>query len=508
MLQTLTTVTTAINVNYSLKDIKVSEGWELDSEIERLRVLAAGGRLSVPDFRRSLAAILRQAQDFHLELGVNSTAFSVLPLQFRSALRPDGTRGTYLVWKDARDFALTQAEIGDELIRFNGRPIEQELAQLQNLTGLAARRRAEEWLTVRAGHLGLEVPSGSITLELKNAGGTAYSVAAQWLSSPEGISQPGTQPVLSPLLPQPQTVWNSGAKFSYVPKLGKIVWAAPMNDAFPAYIFEDGGRKFAYLRIPTFKVSNARAVIEDLKRNITLMQEQADALLIDIANNPGGDIIFSYAVISLLIDQPVAALNFRRKIGYDDVHKALLAKNFLARVTDDKSAQMFFGADVLGYPVDFSYAEAMRVEAETVLATWAQGQTLTPPVSSEAVAVIKPHASANLKRFSKPIVVWTDEGSRSSADFFAAILKDSGRARLVGHATAGAGGRFRDVPLPNFLGIQNLRVTDAYAVRANGQLLEGHGVEPSEPYSLTVDDLRSGLIPLEEKILHELRQAN
>lgn len=504
MLQTLTTVKTALDVNYSLKDIKVSEGWRLDSEMEQLRELTASGKLSVPDFRRNLAGILRQAQDFHLELGVNSTAYSVLPLQFRSAVRADGTRGIFLVWKDVRDPTLTQAEIGDELVRFNGQPIEKELSQLQNLTGLAARRRAEEWLTVRAGHLGLDVPSGTLTLELKNKNGTSYSVTTRWLSNPEGIGQPGTQPISSPSLLQPQTIWISGAKFGYLPKLGRIVWTAPINDSFPAYVFEDGGRKFAYLRIPTFKVSSSRAVIEELKRTITLLQEQADALLIDISNNPGGDIIFSYAIISLLIDHPVAALNFRRKINYDDVHKALLSKNFLSRVTDDRSAQMFFGADVLGYPVDFSYAETMRSEAETVLATWAKGQTLTPPISSEAVAVIKPNTSVNLKRFIKPIVVWVDEGSRSSADFFAAILKDSGRAHLIGHPTAGAGGRFRDISLPNFLGVQNLRVTDAYAVRANGQLLEGNGVEPSAVYSIAVEDLLSGFIPLKSKILFEL----
>lgn len=505
MLQTLATVRTALEVNYALKEIKVSAGWNLDSEMERLRVLAASGRMSVPDFRRDLAGILRQAQDFHLDLGVNSTAFSVLPLQFRSALKADGTRGTFLVWRDPRDPALTQAKVGDELLSFAGRPVDDELANLQKLTGPGARRRAEEWLTVRAGHLGLEAAAGPVTLELQNASGARYSVTSQWFNTPEGITQPGSAPIPAPLPPQPQTVWNSGAKFSYLPKLGNVVWAAGVSDNFPAYIFEDSGRKFAYLRIPTFKVGNPRAVIEELKRKITLFQEQTDALLIDIANNPGGDIIFAYAIVSLLIDQPVAALNFRRKIGYDDIHKALLAKDLLSRVTDDRSAQMFFGPDVLGYPVDYSYAEAMRAEAEAVLASWSKGETLTPPSSIEAVAVIKPNGSDALKRFNKPIVVWADAGSRSSADFFAAILKDSGRARLIGGATAGAGGRFRDIPLPNFIGVQNLRVTDAYAVRADGRLIEGHGVEPSASYTLTVDDLRSGLEPLKEKILNELR---
>lgn len=105
-------------------------------------------------------------------------------------------------------------------------------------------------------------------------------------------------------------------------------------------------------------------------------------------------------------------------------------------------------------------------------------------------------------------MLWTDEGSRSSADFFAAILKDSGRARLIGQTiTAGAGGRFRDIALPNFLGTQNLRVADAYAVRASGQLLEGNGVEPSVVCPLTEEDLRSGLNLLKDKIIFELRSA-
>lgn len=512
MLQQLEDIRLLIYGNYSLREVKEAQGWKFEQGFDSLRARVQRGMQPFV-FRRDLAALLRSAADLHLELGVSSSAQSFLSFRVRSVIHPDGKRTFHLVWKDDRDPGFASVRLGDELVTFNGAPVIEELRTLQNLDrGTPGTwRRAEELLTWRPGYSGFYTPVGEVKLQFRSdsSGGALIEVVTPWLTISEGVPLPG-EPVppvggIANMKSPPQTPWNTGARFGYLPPLSRPLWMSDRFNTWLAYEFEDQGHRYGYLRLHDFKTRDPRRAIEDLAQIISKFEDETEGLLVDISANPGGDIAFSYAAISLLIDQPIPALKFRRQLGFDDIMKARLALTITSGITDDNSAKRFLGPDFYGYPITYKYAQTMKTEAEAALETWQKGQRLTPPGSVESIAVIEPYpVVAPQKRYSKPILLWVDEGSRSSADFFAAIMKDSGRARLVGTHSAGAGGRVRSISTTNLIGIQNISITDSYAIRVNGSLIEGVGVEPDVFWSVSAEDIRGGFASTRQILLSEI----
>jgi carboxyl-terminal processing protease len=84
-------------------------------------------------------------------------------------------------------------------------------------------------------------------------------------------------------------------------------------------------------------------------------------------------------------------------------------------------------------------------------------------------------ANPRARTFSGPVVVLVDGLSGSAAEFFAAGLKDIGRARIIGSRTSGGVLASVIERLPNGDGFQ---YAFAEFVSANGVSLEGRGVEP------------------------------
>lgn len=138
------------------------------------------------------------------------------------------------------------------------------------------------------------------------------------------------------------------------------------------------------------------------------------------------------------------------------------------------------------------------------------------------------------KPFERKILLLMDELNISAAEYAAATLRDSGRARLLGVTTSGAGGDQRVLtpervcggpasPLDGFtprvpahiaktmreLGIAKMSYTVTLGVRFDGSganlgFIENRGVEPHETYPRTVEDLRRGNQPYRDHILKAL----
>jgi hypothetical protein len=96
---------------------------------------------------------------------------------------------------------------------------------------------------------------------------------------------------------------------------------------------------------------------------------------------------------------------------------------------------------------DFGGTDAEITELRTLLAAFeeafAKSRGLTSPLPlCSASQDIPPFTDRNgaLVAFSKPILVLTDDFTASAGDLFAAMMQDSGRAKLYGVRTAGAGG--------------------------------------------------------------------
>lgn len=103
----------------------------------------------------------------------------------------------------------------------------------------------------------------------------------------------------------------------------------------------------------------------------------------------------------------------------------------------------------------------------------------------------------------RPIVLLIDPLVFSSAEFFAAGMKDSGRAMLIGQTTAGSSGN----PKVFHAGPLTYRVSTWREYRRNGRLIEGQGIEPSITVVPTVDDLRAGIDSTLEAAIQHLENS-
>jgi len=90
------------------------------------------------------------------------------------------------------------------------------------------------------------------------------------------------------------------------------------------------------------------------------------------------------------------------------------------------------------------------------------------------------------------VVVLVDRNSASSAEIFAAVLKDQGRATIVGRKTAGAVLASWFFRLP---GGGELQLSEADYIAPNGRRIESNGVEPDVVVTRSIADLRAGRDP-------------
>jgi len=97
------------------------------------------------------------------------------------------------------------------------------------------------------------------------------------------------------------------------------------------------------------------------------------------------------------------------------------------------------------------------------------------------------------KTFRGPVAILVDELSGSSSEFFSGGLQDLGRARIFGTRTIGAALPSMIEKLPNGDGFQY--VFGNY-VSASGRSLEGDGVTPDQPVTVTRNALLSGRDPV------------
>ncbi|MGI6132024.1 MAG: S41 family peptidase [Bacillota bacterium] len=92
-------------------------------------------------------------------------------------------------------------------------------------------------------------------------------------------------------------------------------------------------------------------------------------------------------------------------------------------------------------------------------------------------------------QYTGPVVLLIDEFVFSSAEHFAAGMHDSGRATTVGHTTAGSSGN----PVPLEVSGFRFQVSRWREYRADGSLIEGHGVPADIAVRPTVADLANGV---------------
>ncbi|MBK8204254.1 MAG: protease-like activity factor CPAF [Bdellovibrionales bacterium] len=424
--------------------------------------------------------------------------------------------------------------VGDEVTRFNGKPIIEErnqiLADIDQNVLETDQVLAEMYLTRRlSARGGVSVPRGPVELEVTRVkDGKVQTLIHQltWdyqqekikynslaqnsrnFESPKGLHAFTNWQMLPGFWKSLESSMNLGqenqhmfgTRKSFVPSLGQIFWQTEKESNFHAYIFRpEGGGIYGYIRIPSYMAGDdeAKEFLSIVKR----MEESTDAMVIDQVNNPGGSVFYLYSLVAMLTDKPMYTPKHRMTITQADVAESLEMLQSLEKVTNEEEAKKVLGPTIGGYPVSYQVSQFFKEYTQFTIEQWNQGVRLSSPFYL-GIDKIMPHPDG---RYTKPILVLINEFDFSGGDFFPAILQDNRRATLLGVRTAGAGGYVRGVAFPNQLGITDIVFTGSIAERVDLNPIENLGVTPDVKYPLTAEDMKSGFSPYKKKILEELK---
>lgn len=457
-------------------------------------------------------------------------------------------------------------EPGDEIIAIDGRPIQEIIEELidenfngdRTPTGYALAERNLFW---HRGKLGQEVPVGKFQITFLQDGAIRpITRTFQWLNRPEWVPNHllkgqcdkeaaftsvnlssldlSSNPIrnIDQLLARdfsvaiakemaPQSVSNmvkeiKGAAKTvekaaeedrrmkgFLPPLGRVLWESSKDNGIYAYLYNHpNNMKVGYLYLSSFDESGewAEEVLDQIIDALKVFNRRADALVVDITNNIGGNVTYMYAVLSVLTNKPLKVPYHRELLIQEDVLKAAILYNYLKDIDLDQYERNMSERHPLtlsGYPLTKKVVDQILQYAATILQTWESGDRLTPPLYLIGIDEVMPHPKC---RFKKPILLLINEYNFSCADFFPAILQDNQRAKVFGKKTAGAGGYVKMYPHVSRFGVEQYSLTASIGYRLDGTPLENLGVTPDIPYELTVKDIRKNYVNYIRRVNEEV----
>jgi hypothetical protein len=484
--------------------------WDVESQYRAslAQVEQKGSNLTTDDARRILMDFVYSMRDYHVSIRFFSTEEASLPFTVR------GAEGRFFIVDIERDKLgpeIFPFNVGDEIVTFGGRPVAEEVADLRAVTAenvaSTDQARAELNLTLRRKARGLQVPQGAVTLGIRRKGASDVAdVQLVWKYQAEEILPLRTNHVAATLQQNPSLIreWNMttdhgvtnannhglGARKSYLPAFGDMIWESSDQDAFHAYIYRaDDGKMIGVIRVPSYSLpaTPGRDVYADavasFSRLINHMQRFTDKLVIDQLNNPGGSVFYLYALASVL--SPNTLARHTMSVTPADVANCVNVSRQLSAIKNDAEAKAMLGTTISGYPVTLQFVEFYKNFCRTYLEDWKAGQSMSRPFWIAGVDRLNPYPGGT---YTKPIMVLVNELDFSGGDFFPTILQDNQRAKIFGTRTAGAGGYVSDYTFPNLVGIEAFRVTESLAHRVSLNPIENLGVTPDISYEMTAVD--------------------
>lgn len=522
--------------------------WDADAAFEDAKAsMIECDRLTVRDYQRIYRNFLGSLNDYHVSTIFYSSEWSAFPIVVKSVnnryfitnfeFQLSLTMADLAFEFDDYDFdrvidELQKCKVGDEIIAINGVPVHELIEQLidselsgnRTPTGYAL---AQKMLFARYGKRGHTVPTGDFTLTVKPIFGKQHTVNLAWLHVSEWVNDPQVKEVET----KPANRWQKLEKYlakdysvslakdllkspaaqllasddqddeeydwrekSFVPPLGQIIWETGIEDDFYAYIFKNQkGKKIGYLHIPDFSAGGALSDIymDQWIETIKKFEKETEALVVDLNDNPGGNLFYMYGILSLLADKPMNTLKNTEVVVQEDIYNMAVIYNELTALLEEEEAEDLEGISLGGYPLNEEVVRKIADYAKSIVDQWDSGLTRTEPAYVFGIDTIDPHPEVN---YSKPILVLTNELDFSCGDMFPAILQDNGRATLFGKTTAGAGGYVRPYFQTSQFGVMLYSLTGSLAYRADGNVIENLGVTPDVSNELTERDLQFGFI--------------
>lgn len=428
------------------------------------------------------AEYIAQLQDGH--------AAFLLPSNFRAWL-PFGVdiyRGKPLVDQVAPAIA-GQLHPGDQLVSLDGEPAEALLERFERVIGdgnaRSRRRVAASFLTHRPQAL---LPESSLvpaigTVVVRREGmeltfyfkwereGTPYEFAGPAPDLRQGAADYGMAGLAEYLRPREGLTLYRSALDRYVRNMGSLrpAYQLPPDfrlrlgalqfDPFFSGTFELDGRRVGLLRIPHFNTNALR----DLDLEIRFFNQNTDVLLVDVTRNPGGSGCLMEWIAQRFTRTGLKGLGASFRVTWD-VLGAFEASWQRARA--------------LGAPPEITAELERQYLAALEAYRVPRGFTEPLPVCGTS-REIAPVTDRNGEPFgyTKPVVVLIDEMSYSSAELFAALLQDNGRALLGGMRTNGAGGAVISMPTGHFTEA-SVRLPQTIAVRTHQAVAPGLPAAP------------------------------
>jgi len=241
----------------------------------------------------------------------------------------------------------------------------------------------------------------------------------------------------------------------FVQRLGRL-----RADYFYSGTVTTAGKRVGLIRIGSFE-PNAFGLItapyNQFVQEIGYMKANTDVLVVDVTQNPGGFACYGELLQTLLINKPFVTAGVEIRPNLD------LIREWEFSLLDAQD----FGEDW-----EVAVYSALLKDIKTAYAE-NRGRTGTLPLCGPGLDLnpARDRTGTSLA-YGKPILLLTDEFSVSAADMFAAVLQDSGVAKLFGYRTAGAGGNTVTVGA-GFFSEGSASVTQMLTVRPELQTVPG-----------------------------------
>ncbi|MCB9027196.1 MAG: protease-like activity factor CPAF, partial [Bdellovibrionaceae bacterium] len=312
--------------------------WDLDNELaEAMGQIDSKQDFTVKDYQKTLKNFFRSTQDYHVGYRFYANERATLPFSVKSA---QGKIYIAHINRDKLSLTAFPYNVGDEVVEFDGRPVQDVLNELAIENGMGVARTdqaiAELLLTSRSAAKAMDVPRGTVEIGFKKEGADKPShIQLIWEYTPETVNYNDVQNLplrsdehdksISSSLTQSTVInkikdtqmsllgWDNlitnienpfaiGNRKSFVPMLGKLVWESDKENHYHAYIYKnDEGKLIGYIRIAHYMADGVQ--FSQFKEIIEKYQNLTDALVIDEINNPGGSVFYIYALNSVLSDK-------------------------------------------------------------------------------------------------------------------------------------------------------------------------------------------------------------
>ena len=221
------------------------------------------------------------------------------------------------------------------------------------------------------------------------------------------------------------SVLNFGGRFPiYGPPPGFVL--RPVPAGIPAFLLSGTymaeGKRIGLLRIPTMSPPSTTLVLQHLDQEIAFFNANTDVLVVDVMRNPGGLVSFVEAISQRFMPAPFNI------IGFEIRSTGAWLFSFASQLNSARGA----------LPPNHPILLNLQRNFDEVFGAFNENRGRSAPVSLNSTGSLTLDPAP--VRYTKPMIVLTDEFSASGADMFPAIIQDNGRAQLVGMRTMGAGG--------------------------------------------------------------------